>query len=259
MRDVRQIVFGITRKVGLEVRRRPRILSELEKLPPSPTRGLQVEIIGSEGVGKSTLAAGLFPHLRRDWLFRSDLLSLGPGGRHDDEIARLHRDLYMRLVDRLRQDQSDPWRTITLLRQKGEVLAESLTIATHDFPRGFFHEEGLVKGLPEEILALPDEVARPLWEKRVFVYLRTEDPDLIVSRYQGRAAARRSRGLPIELQSDAEIRERAETFIAVFDRVLDRARAFGCPALVLSPEDRTELNVGRVLAFERTLREGISA
>ena len=170
------------------------------------------------------------------------------------DLEHLHRNIYFRRIKRLKKNETDPWKSITTARQMSKVIGESLTLFGNDFPRGFVLDEGLFKNFPKEVLKLGSDQADPLWTNRAFVYLRARDPDFVVSRYQGRVFERSARGLPQRPPEDDEVRARVAQDNAVFDRIVETAQGFDCPAIVVYAEDDHQDNINRILEFERQLR-----
>ena len=243
--------------IGLELRRRPDTMASLLAQTPTATAGWILEIIGTEGIGKTTLNNALAGKLRKTWFLRHSLEQFGPAADGDPELEALHRDIYLHMVDKVTQEETDPWKTITLLRQKGRVISESLTIQTHPFPRGFVLDEGLCKGFPREVLDLASGSPDPLWHKRAFVYLRADDIEVALRRYQGRVQKRDERGLPISIPTDAHVLERLREQTDLYDRIIDTATAFGCPTVTIKAEAPLKTCKAQFLEFERGIREGV--
>lgn len=231
-------------------------MASLLSQTPTATAGWILEIIGTEGIGKTTLNNALAGQLRKTWFLRHSLEQFGPAADGDPELEALHRDIYLHMVEKVIREEMDPWKTITLLRQKGRVISESLMIQTHPFPRGFVLDEGLCKGFPREVLDLASDSPDPLWHKRAFVYLKAENAEVAVRRYQGRVQERDERGLPLSAPSDDHVRERIAEQTSLYDRIIDIAGAFGCPTLTINAEAPLEACKAQFLEFERGIRDG---
>ena len=249
-------VAAVLNKVlnAVEVRPRRRTIPSLISQPRLATAGKIIEFIGTQGIGKSTLNNDLHKSLKDNWFFRADLGQVGPAETSLGEIERLHRDIYFHRINHLQEEDADPWKSITAARQMSKVISESLTIQTNEFPRGFILDESLFKNFPREVLALASEHPEPLWVNRAFVYLRARDPNSVVARYQNRVEERSNRGLPQRRPSDAEVRMRVAHDNDLFDRILEKAEAFDCPAIVVYAEDDHKENINRILQFEKQLR-----
>jgi hypothetical protein len=254
---VKRLVVSLNKLLSLadlELRPRRRSIPALLSHPRLTTAGMIVELIGTQGIGKSTLTNDLHAFMCDRWFFRSDLGQLGPAATISGELEELHRDIYFRRIKRLRKTRADPWSCITVSQQMSKVISESLTILTHDFPRGFFLDENLFKNFPREVLKLDPERATPLWKNRALVHLRARDPDFVVSRYQARVLDRSNRGLLQRPPTEAELRERIARDNDRFDRMMDMARDLGCPALIIHAEDDQRENIRNILEFESNLR-----
>ena len=251
------VLNKILNLAGLEVRARPRTDAGKARGTRQPSAGTIIEFIGTQGIGKSTLNNDLQRRLTGRWFFRADLTHIGPSasGVSDPILEKLHRDIYFSRVRHLEETQPDPWKSLTQARQMSIVIGESLTIATNEFPRGFVLDESLFKNFPREVLTLEEDGARPLWQHRAFIYLRAKDPKLVVDRYQSRAAERKSRGLPLRLPDDAEVRARVEQDNEMFDQLTKQAQAFGCPVLTIWAEDEHAHNINKILDFEQKLMD----
>ena len=254
MKKATAVINKILNLANFELRRRGKTVQSLRSYPRLGSAGKIVEIIGTQGIGKTTLNNDLHKSLRNNWFFRSDLGQIGPSEVASLDIEGLHRDIYLHRIRHLQEKQVDPWKIITNSRAMGVVVSESLTIQTNEFPRGFILDEGLFKNLSREVLALASEHPEPLWVNRAFVYLRARDPEFLVSRHQGRVAARRERGLPLRPPSDAEVRSRITHDNDLFDQIVEKAEAFDCPVVVINPDGNYHEIINKVLQFERQLR-----
>ena len=241
---------------GFELQRRGHSIADLMARPRSSTAGWIVEFIGTQGVGKTTLNNALYKPFRENWFFRSDLGQTGPSPSTRGELEEIHRKIYFKKIRRLQKTGANTWKSITIPRQMSRVISESLTILTNDFPRGFVLDESLFKNFPREVLKLTGDVPGPLWQKRSFIYLRTRDPEFVVSRYQSRVEERSQRGMPQIPPSDDEVRARVEKDNVLFDALIAKARAFECPVIVIHAEDDDAENIRKILKFEETLRNG---
>lgn len=251
MRHIASTLNILLKLANLELRPRGPQIGSLMRHSRLPTAGKIVELIGTQGIGKSTLNNDLYKFLHESWFFRSDLRHAGPTDIRSQEIEQLHREIYFRKIKHLKKKQADPWNCFTGSQQMAKVISENLTIMTHDFPRGFFLDEGLFKNFPREILKLGPERAAPLWQNRALIHLRARDPECALTRYQGRAQERSNRGLLQRLPPDAELRERIMRDTVRFDQIMEMARALGCPMIILHAEDGHWDNIGKILDFER--------
>jgi hypothetical protein len=129
-------------------------------------------------------------------------------------------------------------------------------IQAHEFPRGFFLDEGLVKSFPYEIMAIDPDEATPLWRNRAFIYMRARDPEIVAARRRKRVATRALNGTVHRTPPAAELRARIEEDNRIFDRIFERAEAFGCPSVILYAEESTADNIQKILEFERGLNAG---
>jgi energy-coupling factor transporter ATP-binding protein EcfA2 len=249
-----EVINKLIRSFGYEMRKAGHALSYLMKQPRTATSGWTLEFIGTQGIGKTTLNNAVASKLRNHWFIRSDLGQIGRLATASVELENLHRQLFFDKVQHLAGIQPDTWRCITVARQMSKVIAESLTILGNHFPRGFLLDESLFKNFPREVLELSDDDARPLWKKRGFVYLRARDPQSVVERYQGRVAERARQGLIQTAPEDAEVYARANADNVLFDAIVEKAHAFGCPALVVYAEDDHDENIRKILKFEHDLR-----
>jgi ABC-type dipeptide/oligopeptide/nickel transport system ATPase subunit len=254
MRHIASTLNILLKLANLELRPRGPQIGSLMRHSRLPTAGKIVELIGTQGIGKSTLNNDLYKFLHESWFFRSDLRHAGPTDIRSQEIEQLHRYIYFRKIKHLKKKQADPWNCITISQQMAKVISENLTILTHDFPRGFFLDEGLFKNFPREILKLDPERAPPIWENRALIHLRARDPECALSRYQNRAQERSNRGLLQRLPTDLELRERIMRDNDRFDQIMDVAQALGCSVLVIHAEDEHQENIRKILDFERKLR-----
>lgn len=239
---------------GLELIRRGKSLSKLQGGSPRASAGRVLEIIGAQGVGKTTLVNVLQKSLRADWFFRSDLGQTGPLNSVAGPVEMLHSRIYFQRMQQLREKEANIWDITTLTRQMSRVIRESLTLLTNDFPSGFVLDEGLFKNFAQEVLELASESPDPLWNGRAFVHLRARNPEVVVARYQKRIDNRARRGLFQIPPTKAEIRKRIERENTLYDQICETALAFDVPVLILDAEGDQAQNIAKVLSFETSLR-----
>ena len=188
-------IVRLLNRCGLDLRDQSRDILALQALPAGPTSGQIVELIGTQGVGKTTLNNALYHPLRARWFFRGDLRYTGPTSVTGHALEALHRDIYFRKLEAVNATQPDSWKTLTVCRQMSNVICESLLLATHRLPRGFILDEGLFKNFAEEVLACDAQAAAPLWQNRAFVHICARDPAFAVARRQGRSDKRQQGGM----------------------------------------------------------------
>ena len=253
MSSLKPALVRALNRFGLELRDNSRHISQLQQEPPQASAGWIVEVIGTQGVGKSTLNNALHRLLKSRWYFRGDLKYTGPTEVQKDDIEALHREVYLRKFDRVRGMDQAPWKTLTQCRQMSVVIYESLMITSNSFPRGFILDESLFKNFPREVLACDPDYARPLWERRAFVHLRSRDPTFTLERFVGRRDDRAQKGLVQHAEADADILRRIEEDNDLYGRMCETAKTLGTPAVTVYAEDSLERNIQQILDFETTL------
>lgn len=237
---------------GLEIRTRARTLAELQTLPRLHSAGRILELVGTQGIGKSTLCNDVQKRLKDRWFFRSDLEQVGPAPTPATDLEDIHGTLYFQRIQWLEQNKNDAWDGITRSRQAARVISESLTLMTNDFPRGFVLDEGLFKNFPREILKHAEPSSNMLWNDRALIHLRARDAGSVVARYVNRMVGRQRRGLLQRVPSEAEILARVEEDNTLFDQMLQIAQSRGCATLQINAEDPHEENIARILDFEHS-------
>lgn len=239
---------------GLKLIQRGKSLSELQARSPGPTAGWVIELIGAQGIGKTTLINTLQKSLRTDWFFRSDLGQTGPLNPVAGPVEKLHSEIYFHRMHQLQTREANIWDITTLTRQMSRVIRESLTLLTNDFSRGFVLDEGLFKNFSREVLDLASDTPDPLWNGRAFVHLRAGNPEVIMARYQARVVDRAQRGVFQIPPTKEEMHKRIEQENSLFDEICERARAFGQPVLLLDAEGDHAENIQKMFAFEVSVR-----
>ena len=174
------------------------------------TSGTIVEFIGTQGIGKTTLHNAIYKSIRDRWFFRHTISGTQPQIVVSTKMEHIHQNIFFNGLKRIEKSEFDAWQTTRKASQMAEVIRESLLISTQDFPRGFILEEGLFKNFPSEVLDLSAEDQDLLWQDRAFIYLRTNEPGLAVSRFQMRANERRRKGLLQHEITDQELLRRIE-------------------------------------------------
>jgi len=254
MTNAKSSLKKLLNMIGIELSRRRHTISDLQSLPRLATAGSTIEFVGTQGIGKTTLFNACWPSIRNRWYSRRVLEGLGPSSVLSGSIECIHRNIFLNRINLLNSSDLDPWQNITHALQAATTIYESLMISSQDFSRGFVLEEGLFKNFPKEVLNLCDTKAAPLWEKRAFVYLRARDPDITLSRFQRREDKRRNRKIYQHYRPDDEVRSRIDADNRLFDQMIDKAKVFACPLIVINAEDRLQDAVKDVLGFERSLR-----
>lgn len=246
-------IVGLLNSVGLELRNRARDIPALQALPRQPSAGHLLELIGTQGVGKTTLSNALYPDLKAGWFFRSDLRRSGPLTAAAGALEALHRQILFDKLAEIKARQPDPWKSLTLARQMSTVIYESLLLATHEFPRGFVQDEGLFKNFPAQVCALDPQLARPLWDMRILVHVRARDPELALERHQKRRSARMERGVYQHEDDAGALLEHIRGDDATYAQIIATAQALGRPVTTVYVEDGLARNRAQILDFERTL------
>lgn len=253
-----RVIARTLRGLGWELKRAQRSLAVLSAESAKSTAGSILEIVGTQGVGKTTLNDRVYHAIRDRWFARGDVDFKGPSEVGCGQIESLHRDLYFQKVERIRQERHDPWKTVTLARQMSAIAFESLMISTQKYPRGFLLDEGLFKNFPDEVMEVGAEEAMPLWSSRAFVHLRASDPTVAAERYTKRVAQRRESGAAQHEYSAAEVVARVESDTATYDRMCAQAERLGRPVLVLDASQSIDASVESMLAFESSLARSAS-
>jgi ABC-type dipeptide/oligopeptide/nickel transport system ATPase subunit len=241
---------NMLRWFGLSLQKRRRTPLEFQPLSVSSTQGKIIELLGAQGVGKTTLSNAIYSHLKSRWLFRHHVDFLPQKQPKAIAIGHLHRKIYFSKIKRIEATSPEPYRSLRLARQMSAVIYESLTISTSKFPRGFILDEGLFKNFPEEILELDLHESLPLWEPRILIHLRARNPDLVVQRYQERAK-QRARGSFQHSISQDDIIKRVEESNRLYGLLIERAKEAQIPTITLYAEDDLRNLIKTILEFEK--------
>lgn len=248
---MKKLARAFVQTLGIDFYRIPdpsRVLSA----PPTSTKGLILEFIGTMGVGKSHIYRLTFQENRK-WFQRHHLTRVTQNTLAAGAILDLHEQVLMSRLDRIRSGDGDIWQKTQQIRDVSYVVGESLLLSTLDFPRGFALEEGLFKNCPREILELDLDEAAPLWHQRVFIWLRADDPATVLIRYKQRVNMLRSSGIFQHPETDEQILSRVAHDDALNDRLMDIAARLDRPLLVLHAEDDIQNSLNRIREFERAL------
>ena len=253
---MKRLVRTVFDRLGVEISSRRPTLQELQQGPRGATAGKIVEFIGPQGVGKSTLSDAAYPRIKDNWFCRTDLTRPGPSATRHPALEELHKAIFLHHMETLQTPETDPWHCLKNTSQMVQVIAENLTMMSHDFARGFFLDEGMVKNLPDAVLTQSATTPELIWPNRAFIYLDARDPNCVLERYKKRFEERKARGLPQRQTPDDILRARIARDRDMFARVLDMAHQFDCPILTLDAEDPHDTNLTRILDFDRDLRRG---
>ncbi|SDX92444.1 hypothetical protein SAMN05444336_11328 [Albimonas donghaensis] len=214
-----------------------------------------MELIGAQGVGKSTLAGRVHRSLKHQWFFHSQLkaLAIVEPVNPKPEMERLIMEIFYNKLQLLEGSMLSARRKLTLCRQMTQIIDESLMLSANVYPRGFLLDEGLFKHFAREILHLGVERTAPLWERRAFVHVRARTPELVAARFQERAAKRRRRGIFQHLASDEELRAQTALEDGFYEEICAQARSLGRPCITIHVDDGIESNARSILQFQRML------
>lgn len=215
-------------------------------LAPASNAGAQLEFIGVDGVGKTTLFNASVARLRSRWLFPHNLPLDAPLPTLDRDAILGHRRILEDSLLRIDRDGTDHRWWLIRARQLAVVCHRSLHSCDRRLPRGIAHHEGLFKNCAESVLALGTAVER-LWRDRCFVHLRFEDPSLVVRHLEQRHACR---SIPFDRHAilDQVLRQRD-----VMESLARRAVELGRPILPLQAEDDFQTLVRRVVDFQSSI------
>jgi hypothetical protein len=230
----------------------------LERLDTQPTSGLILEVLGTQGVGKTTLNNTVYQSIRSRWFLRGDVAFNGPTALTDGPIERLHRELLFRRIDAIRAGEPDLWKSVGITKQMAIIAYESLLMSTQTYPRGFLLDEGLFKNYFREVLEIDPHQAAPLWKQRAFVHLRARDPAFAAARYKKRVDFRRRTGAYQHEYSMEEVIARIDADTEICERLCRTAEEIGRPVLTIYAEDDFDACVAKVLRFESSLWHGMS-
>jgi ABC-type dipeptide/oligopeptide/nickel transport system ATPase subunit len=252
-RVIKPAFIRLLKHCGLALRDNSRDIRLLQQAPVCPTSGQIIELIGTRGVGKTTLNNALYRHLKDRWFFRGDLRFTGPISVNISPLEALHRDIYFRKLEDVKEVYDDAWKALTICRQMSNVICESLLMATHTLPRGFILDEGLFKNFPAQVLTTDSEAVEELWRNRAFIHVRAKDPELALTRHLSRRSDRRQMGILQHRDTKEFLRAQIKRHDALYDRIVARAQEIGRPALTVVVEEGIENNVRQILDFEKSL------
>lgn len=248
---MKKVVKTLAHKLGFELRRLPNP-TKVRSTCPTRTKGLILEFIGTMGIGKSYLYH-LTLGTSRGWFFQQHLRGFTQESNRWCTILDVHEKLLMASIENIRTSSADIWQKATYIHDICQIINESLLLSTLEFPRGFALAEGLFKHCAKELLELDIEETAPLWQKRVFIYLRAKDPVTVVSRYKQRVEWLRSLGTYQHPETDEQILKRVEADNEINDRLMEVAVELKRPVLVVFAEDEIEKSIKRIADFERHL------
>jgi thymidylate kinase len=213
---------------------------------------MTLEFIGTSGVGKTTLFRETMGKLTKRWFFAYQL-DLVKRKTPASEIDGVLMEILKNRIEKITtSDSYCPWHSFLDLKLSVRVMHETMVVAHSSHPQGFTFDEGLFRHFPAEILQIGDEFPAQLWHNRAFVYLRARTPETALARVRSRTEMLAQ----IERQRERSDEQRLTNILRdqeVFQAIVDKAKTFGCPVLVLDAEDPFADSVNKVIEFESTL------
>lgn len=223
-------------------------------LPES--RGVHVELIGPQGIGKTTTLEAIPAEIRSRWLLRPEL----DRARHAPDVqARVlaaqhpslpvYRDLIGLRTAHLMASALGSYALARALRKDAEFIMQDIFARAVPQPRGVLLDEGLAQVFGDQIAALPEAKARRIMAGRALVFLMPQAPQTAVARVRARAA---TTGYLADMHGgldDAALARWAVGRQAPLEALARLATRLGLPVLRLRAEDALADNANALAAF----------
>ena len=223
-------------------------------LPES--RGVHVELIGPQGIGKTTTLEAIPAEIRSRWLLRPEL----DRARHAPDVqARVlaaqhpslpvYRDLIGLRTAHLMASALGSYALARALRKDAEFIMQDIFARAVPQPRGVLLDEGLAQVFGDQIAALPEAKARRIMAGRALVFLMPQAPQTAVARVRARAAGT---GYLADMHGgldDAALARWAVRRQAPLEALARLATRLALPVLRLRAEDALADNANALAAF----------
>lgn len=196
-----------------------------------------VEFIGPAGVGKSTLFRETFTNANFEFYTQNNI------GIFENNLLKsdIQNDVYNQLLlskhENVLKLGENAFVNAKLINYFSRIIKDDIIIQNSITACGFILEEGLSHNFSKELLGLSDNLFSVALLNRVLIYLRPDNPELVVQRIRKRQNEGGHTVVHHSGKTDRELLNIALNSIVNFDNLLVRAKQFAIPYVKISAED----------------------
>lgn len=196
-----------------------------------------IEFIGPSGIGKSTLFKEYFSKTDFNFYTQNDIYKIKSRLDEQNILSNIYKELLFKKHSNLLDRAYNAYVSTELLNYFTKIVSEDIVIqnASKDF--GFIIEEGIVHNFSMELFQLSNENLSLLLKNRIIIYIRPENPNLIVQRIKKRASEGGHVVIHHNNKTDEELLNIAKQSIVHFDKLINRIKELNIPCIQIIAEE----------------------
>lgn len=196
-----------------------------------------IEFIGPSGIGKSTLFKEYFSKTDFNFYTQNDLYKIKSKLDQQKILSIIYNELLLNKHNNLLIKGYNAYINTELLNYFTKIVSEDIIIQNSYKDCGFILEEGIAHNFSMELLQLSNEHLSLLLKNRIVVYLRPEDPNIVVQRIKKRANEGGHIVIHHNNKTDEELLNIAIQSIANYDKLIERIKVLNFPYLQIISEE----------------------
>ncbi len=196
-----------------------------------------IEFIGPSGIGKSTLFKEYFSKADFNFYTQYDIFKIKYKLGEQNILSSIYKELLFNKHHNLLERAYNAYVSTELLNYFTKIVSEDIIIQNSHKDFGFILEEGIVHNFSMELLQLTNEHLSLLLKNRIIVYMRPENPNLIVQRIKKRANDGGHTVIHHNNKTYEELLNIAIQSIVIFDKLIDKLKELNIPYLQIIAEE----------------------
>lgn len=201
-----------------------------------------LEFIGPSGVGKSTLFKEYFSNVDFNFYTQNDIYKVKSKLDEQKILSIIYHELLLNKHNNLLKKDYNAYTISELLNYFSKIVSEDILIQNSYKDCGFILEEGITHNFTTELLQLSNEHLSLLLKNRIIIYLKPENPNLIVQRIKKRANECGHIVIHHKNKTDEELLNIAKQSIENFDKFIDRLKGLHIPYIQIIAEENDGSN-----------------
>lgn len=196
-----------------------------------------IEFIGPSGIGKSTLFKEYFSTTDFNFYTQKDVYKVKSKLDEQDILSFIYKELLFNKHSNLLKRTYNAFVSTELLNYFTKIVSEDIIIQNSHKDFGFILEEGIVHNFSKELLQLTNEHLSLLLKNRIIIYMRPENPNLIVQRIKKRECEGGHIVIHHKNRTDEELLDIAKQSVEHFDKLINRINELNFPYLQIIAEE----------------------
>lgn len=196
-----------------------------------------IEFIGPSGIGKSTLFKEYFSKADFNFYTQNDIYKIKSRLDEQNILSNIYKELLFKKHSNLLDRAYNAYVSTVLLNYFTKIVSEDIIIQNSNKDFGFVLEEGIVHNFSMELLQLTNEHLSLLLKNRIIIYMRPENPNLVVQRIKKRANEGGHIVIHHNNKTDDELLNIAKQSVVHFDKLINKIKELDIPCLQIIAEE----------------------